>query len=47
MDLEHALRALNDAAYAAARAASRQRDPRADILKALARKSDDLVDGRQ
>ena len=43
--LDQALRALNDAAYAAARAARKEGDPRAAELKALALKSDDLVDG--
>ena len=44
MTLDDALRALNDAAYAAARAANRSRDYRIERLRALARETDKLVD---
>lgn len=38
------LRALNDAAHAAARQARKMKDPRADELTRLARETDRLVD---
>jgi hypothetical protein len=44
--LDEALRALNNAAYAAAKAARKESDPRAAELKALALRTDDLVEGR-
>lgn len=45
-ELDAALRALNDAAYLAARHARKAKDPRSDMLKRLALQSDDLVEGR-
>lgn len=44
--LDAALRALNDAAYAAAKIARQEADGRAAELRAMALKSDDLVEGR-
>lgn len=43
-DMKATLRALNDAAYAAAKAARKSGDPRAPALKQLALQTDDLVD---
>lgn len=43
-DLFESLRALNEAAYAALRAARKVNSPAADTLIGLARKTDDLVD---
>jgi hypothetical protein len=40
------LRGANDALYAAAKAARKEGDPRAAELKALALRTDDLVEGR-
>ena len=45
-ELDAALRALNDAAYLAARHARKAQDPRAFLLKRIALASDDLVEGR-
>lgn len=39
------LKALNEAAYSAAKAASRAQSPLAEELKRIARRTDDLVDG--
>lgn len=44
--LDDALRALNEAAYLAARIARYEADGRAGDLKAMALKSDDLVSGK-
>jgi hypothetical protein len=44
--LDNALRALNEAAYAAAKIARQEADCRASVLRAMALKSDDLVEGR-
>jgi hypothetical protein len=44
--LAQALRALNEAAYAAALAARKESDGRADLLKSVALASDDLLEGR-
>jgi hypothetical protein len=44
--LDEALRALNDAAYAAAKIARQEADGRAADLKSIALKTDDLVNGR-
>jgi hypothetical protein len=44
--LDQALRALNEAAYAAAKIAKQEADGRAADLRAMALKSDDLVEGR-
>ena len=38
------LKALNEAAYAAAKAASRVQSPLADELRRIAQRTDDLVD---
>jgi hypothetical protein len=43
--LQDALRALNEAAYAAARAASKAKDPRAPWLIQVAQETDRIVDG--
>jgi len=45
MTVSNALRALNEAAYAAARIAAKAKDPRADDLRKVARETDRLVDG--
>lgn len=45
MSVEQSLRALNEAAYAAARAASKANDPRAADLRRLALETDRIVDG--
>ena len=42
--LKAELHALNDAAYSAAKAARKERDPRADALRKLALAIDDLID---
>ena len=44
--LDDALRALNEAAYLAAKEARKSQDPRAFLLKRIALASDDLVEGR-
>jgi hypothetical protein len=43
--LQDALHALNEAAYSAARAASKAKDPRAADLRKLATETDRIVDG--
>lgn len=43
--LNEALRALNEAAYLAAKEARKAQDPRAFLLKRIALASDDLVEG--
>jgi hypothetical protein len=45
VSVEQSLRALNEAAYAAARAASKAADPRAADLRRLALETDRIVDG--
>lgn len=45
MSVEQSLRALNEAAYAAARAASKAKDPRAPWLIQIAQETDRIVDG--
>ena len=45
-DLHKTLRDLNDAAYSAAKAARKDRDPRADQLRKLALAIDDLMEQR-
>ena len=44
MTLSHALRALNEAAYAAGRAARSEKSTLADELKRLALRTDEMVD---
>ena len=44
--LDEALRALNEAAYAAAKLARQEADGRAADLKTMALKTDDLVAGK-
>ena len=46
MSLHAALRALNEAAYAAAKAARKSGAPIAPELRAIALRTDELVDGR-
>lgn len=43
--MDNALKALNEAAYSAARAARKSNDPRAESLAVLARETDRLIDG--
>ncbi|WP_158248006.1 hypothetical protein [Paracoccus sp. SY] len=44
MSLSDALRALNEAAYAAEKAARKSNDPRAESLRVIAWQTDGLVD---